>query len=84
MGGDITTRTFTSTASPFGFTLPVLANETYSRITAVAYNTDGKASKPQQIQISYNDLPVVTITSPLPVKWYQSYLSCWRQYNDFC
>jgi hypothetical protein len=66
MSGQFTYRKFVVTTAPYNLNLPVLAGQTLTRITATAYGDAGKASAAQLITVTYDDLPVVTITAPLP------------------
>lgn len=64
MGGYTTTRKFVVTSAPYDLTFPVVPNETFTTVTAVAYGSAGKFSTTQSVQVVYNYAPTVTITAP--------------------
>jgi chitodextrinase len=71
MGGYTTTRKFVVT-NPYDFSLPVVANQTYTRISAVAYGDGGKFSRTQTVQVVYNEVPTVVITAPTSTTKYNA------------
>jgi chitodextrinase len=65
MSGVSITRKF-KVASPYDLSFPVVSGNTFTRVTAVAYGDNGKASAAKSVQINYNAAPAITVTSPIP------------------